>query len=223
MAPGGPDWPASSPGASPAPSGGFGAGSPSQDPGWGKSPPHRPPDPPRTAVQLALIGGGIVIFLGALASAAVILWVLLRSGPQPVQVSQRPPPTLEVPTVAMAPPIPPPAAAEDERPTFGAKHLLVMYKGSKRAPDTITRTKPEARERAAEAQRKAQKKGADFGAIVREYSDEPGAAKRDGDLGTFRKGMMVPEFQDAVEAIEVGQISDVVETQFGYHVILRTK
>ena len=59
--------------------------------------------------------------------------------------------------------------------------------------------------------------------MVKEYSDEPGAAARGGDLGKFRKGQMVPDFQNAVEKLKVGEISDLVKTPFGYHVILRTQ
>jgi hypothetical protein len=105
---------------------------------------------------------------------------------------------------------------------YGAKHLLVQYKGSMRAGATITRSKDEAKLRAEEAAKKA-KAGAKFDDIVTEYSDEPGAAQRHGDLGTFRKGQMVPQFQDAVEKMKVGEISGLVETPFGYHVIIRTK
>jgi hypothetical protein len=107
--------------------------------------------------------------------------------------------------------------------TFGAKHLLVMYKGSRRAPPGIERTKEEAKKRAEEADKKAKAPGAKFEELVKEYSDEPGAGARGGDLGTFRKGSMVPEFQDALDKMKVGDVSGVVETPFGYHVILRTK
>lgn len=106
--------------------------------------------------------------------------------------------------------------------TYGAKHLLVQYKGSMRAPPTITRSEEEAKARATEAQKKA-KGGAKFEDLVKDYSDEPNAAQRGGDLGTFRKGQMVPEFQTAVEGMKVGEVSDLVKTPFGYHVILRTK
>jgi hypothetical protein len=116
-------------------------------------------------------------------------------------------------------PAPTEEAASD---TFGARHLLVMYKGSRSALPSVTRTRDEARARAAEAARKAHA-GARFEDLAVEYSDEPGAAARGGDLGTFRRGQMVPEFQAAVEQLRVGEVSVVVETVFGFHVVLRTK
>jgi parvulin-like peptidyl-prolyl isomerase len=111
-------------------------------------------------------------------------------------------------------------AAQGE--TYGAKHLLVQYKGSMRAGPQITRTEDEAKARATEAMKKA-RGGTKFEDVVKEYSDEPGAAQRGGDLGKFRKGQMVPEFQAAVEKMKVGEVSDLVKTPFGYHVILRTQ
>ena len=54
-------------------------------------------------------------------------------------------------------------------------------------------------------------------------SDEPGATARGGDLGKFPRGTMVPEFQGAVEALAVGATSSLVETPFGFHVIVRTQ
>lgn len=105
---------------------------------------------------------------------------------------------------------------------FGAKHLVVMYAGASRAPAHVTRTKGEARIRAEEARQKLVA-GAAFADIVAQYSDEPGAAQRGGDLGTFNRGMMVAEFQAGVENTRVGDISVIVETVFGFHIILRTK
>jgi hypothetical protein len=104
---------------------------------------------------------------------------------------------------------------------FGARHLLVQYQGAMRASPAITRTREQARARAEEA-RKSILGGIRFEEAVGLYSDEPGAAKRGGDLGKFRKGMMVPPFERAVEALKVEQVSEVVETPFGFHVIQRT-
>ncbi|MEK9150425.1 MAG: peptidylprolyl isomerase, partial [Candidatus Desantisbacteria bacterium] len=62
------------------------------------------------------------------------------------------------------------------------------------------------------------KGGADFAELASKNSNDASAA-RGGDLGTFTQGMMVPEFEKASFALEVGQTSEVVKTMFGYHII----
>lgn len=123
------------------------------------------------------------------------------------------------------PPKPPTPTQGEQQPRemFGAKHLLVMYKGGRRAPPNVERTKEEAKVRATEALKKAKDGKSKFEDLVKEYSDEPNAGARGGDLGKFPKGAMVPEFQAALEKIKVNEVSDVVETPFGFHVILRTQ
>lgn len=64
--------------------------------------------------------------------------------------------------------------------------------------------------------------GADFAEIAKDKSDCP-SGSGGGDLGSFGRGMMVPEFEQAAFALEPGALSDVVETDFGYHVITRTE
>ncbi|HEU4409724.1 MAG TPA: peptidylprolyl isomerase [Polyangiaceae bacterium] len=113
-------------------------------------------------------------------------------------------------------------ARPDEPRQVRAQHLLVMHRESRNASPAIQRTRAEARARADEALRKV-REGADFDQIARTYSDEPGAAERAGDLGRFTRRMMVKPFSDAAFRLKVGEISDVVETEFGYHVIRRTE
>ncbi len=64
--------------------------------------------------------------------------------------------------------------------------------------------------------------GADFGKLAKEYSADPGSADKGGDLGYFPTGTMVPAFDKTVFAMKVGDISDLVRTQFGFHIIKLT-
>ena len=65
------------------------------------------------------------------------------------------------------------------------------------------------------------KKGEKFGKLARELSNDTGSAKRDGNLGFFGRGKMVKEFESTAFNLQVGQISEPVKTQYGYHIIKR--
>lgn len=105
---------------------------------------------------------------------------------------------------------------------IAARHILVMHKGSRSKPESISRTREEAKARTQEALVKI-RGGADFEQIVIEYTDEPGGAARKGDLQTFDRSQMVKPFSDAAFGLKVGEISEVVETPYGFHIIQRTK
>lgn len=65
------------------------------------------------------------------------------------------------------------------------------------------------------------KKGDKFGALAKEFSTDKGSGKKDGNLGYFTKGMMVKPFEEAAFKLEIGEISDPIKTEFGYHIIKR--
>lgn len=64
--------------------------------------------------------------------------------------------------------------------------------------------------------------GGDFAAIAKEKSIDPGSGAKGGDVGTFKEGDMVGEFWKGAKALEVGQISEPIKSQFGYHIIKLT-
>jgi hypothetical protein len=139
---------------------------------------------------------------------------------EPPRVASPPTPT---PTVTAASAHEPNAEELASQPTeIAARHLLVSYQGALRASPSVTRSKVEAETRAREALKRAQA-GEDFEKLVKEFSDEPGAAERGGSLGRFQRGMMVKAFENAAFKLAPGQVSDLVETQFGFHVIQRTE
>lgn len=61
--------------------------------------------------------------------------------------------------------------------------------------------------------------GEDFAALAKEYSQDPGSASQGGDLGFFGRGTMVPAFEDVAFSLKVGEVSGLVQSQFGFHII----
>lgn len=105
--------------------------------------------------------------------------------------------------------------------TLSASHILVSYKGAKDAGEDITRSKAEAAERAKEIYQKLVA-GADFDATAKEYSDCP-SKSQGGDLGTFRDNNRFSAFNRTAHKLEIGSMSEPVETSRGFHIIRRNK
>jgi peptidyl-prolyl cis-trans isomerase C len=94
-----------------------------------------------------------------------------------------------------------------------ASHILIgVPKGADAAAKAQARAK-------ADQVLKEVKAGKDFGALAKEHSSDPGSAANGGDLGVFQQGQMVGPFNDAAFSLAPGAISDVVETEFGFHII----
>ena len=103
-----------------------------------------------------------------------------------------------------------------------ASHILISYKGADRADAKITRTKEEAQKEAERIRSLIINENRDFGDMARKNSDGPSKTKG-GDLGKFKFEVMAKEFSEAAFALDVGSVSEVVETGFGFHVIKRTE
>lgn len=104
-----------------------------------------------------------------------------------------------------------------------ASHILVSYKGAERAPESVVRTKEDAQTQADKILEEVQANPDDFAALAERYSDDPTAAGKGGDLDFFAKGAMAPEFERTAFEMEPGELSDVIETSFGFHIIKVTE
>ena len=103
--------------------------------------------------------------------------------------------------------------AEERR----ASHILINAGSDMSAAD-----RKKARERAEALLAEVRKSPASFGEVARKNSQDPGSGERGGDLGFFGRGAMVKPFEDAVFAMKSGEISNLVESDFGFHIITLT-
>lgn len=99
-----------------------------------------------------------------------------------------------------------------------ASHILIT--ASKNAPPA---EKEKAKAKAEDVLNQIRKNPKQFAELATKYSQDPESAKKGGDLGSFGRGMMVKPFDDAVFSMKVNEISNVVESDFGYHIIKLTK
>lgn len=109
---------------------------------------------------------------------------------------------------------------DPEPVTIHASHILISYAGSMVQDPMITRTKEEAFEQISLIADSIDVGLVTFGKAALFNSDCP-SSENGGDLGVFGAGNMVEAFAEAAFALEPGEVSDIVETEFGYHIILR--
>jgi preprotein translocase subunit SecD len=103
-----------------------------------------------------------------------------------------------------------------------ASHILIAYKGAQRAGADVTRTKDEAKALADKLLAQVKASPDKFADIAKANTDDPTGKTTGGDLGFFGKGQMTKAFEVAAFSMNTGDISDVVETEFGYHIIKDT-
>lgn len=120
----------------------------------------------------------------------------------------------------------PTSAAKNESSEVEASHLLVKHSGSRRPAshreEKITRSKSEARELLEKYKKKIESGEADFAELAHKYSD-CSSYKKGGSLGKFKRGVMQKPFEDAAFGLKIGEMSGIVDTDSGLHLILRTK
>lgn len=130
------------------------------------------------------------------------------------------PSALGDPAAEAAPTLPATALAEPGD-QIDASHILVAYAGATRARATVVRSKEEALQLATRLAAEARRPGADFARLARESSDSPSGVDG-GALPRFGRRQMVKPFSDAAFALRPGEVSGVVETNFGFHIIKRS-
>jgi len=99
----------------------------------------------------------------------------------------------------------------DLKETVDISHILMLVKASEASQDEAYKKISKIYEEI--------KNGADFAKAAEQYSDDPASAQRGGDLGLISRGDFVPEFETAAYQLKDGEISDIVQTQFGFHII----
>ena len=95
-----------------------------------------------------------------------------------------------------------------------ASHILILANASAPAAERAA-----AKDKATKLLDQVRKNPNDFARLAKENSQDPGSAEKGGDLGLFGKGMMVKPFEEAAFALKQGEISNLVESEFGYHII----
>lgn len=109
-------------------------------------------------------------------------------------------------------------ASKSQYEQVSARHILIAFEGSPASREDHVRTDDEAKALAQKLKADIAA-GGDFAEIAQTESDDTFSGQNGGDLGSFGRGQMVPEFENAVFGGKVGEIGEVVRTEFGYHIV----
>lgn len=99
-----------------------------------------------------------------------------------------------------------------------ASHILIGF-----GPGATPEAKAQAKKKAEEILAEVKKNPAKFAELAKKNSQDPGSAEKGGDLGMFGRGAMVKAFEDAAYSMKPGQVSDLVQSEFGFHIIKLTE
>lgn len=99
-------------------------------------------------------------------------------------------------------------------------HILIQYRGARKAPASLQRTPEEAAGRARQILAVARRPGADFADLARRFSEAPDKVQG-GSVGLFSRGEVLPELQSAIASLEVGAVGGPVKSPLGYHLVRR--
>jgi peptidyl-prolyl cis-trans isomerase SurA len=100
-------------------------------------------------------------------------------------------------------------------------HVLIAWQGARKNVARAGRSREEAQHLAEKVRREALQKGADLCRLAQRYSDDPGNRTACGDLGWIEPGMLSPEIEDVIFALQPREISEVIESPYGFHVFWR--
>ncbi|MBI4409153.1 MAG: peptidylprolyl isomerase [Gemmatimonadetes bacterium] len=126
-----------------------------------------------------------------------------------VQRTRRPPPVAEAEVQAFF---------EENQERLGKRPATISFQQVVVAPQPSDSARASARALAEETLAKV-RAGEDFAQLAKRYSDDPGSREKGGDLGWFRQGQMVKQFEEMAYRLRPGEVSGIVETAFGFHII----
>ena len=142
--------------------------------------------------------------------------LLASCNPRPSPIDDLPPIDNLVPDPGRMPRPP------TEKPArVAVSHILCNYRGAKESPGSVKRNREEARIRAGHILKLARAKGRDFAGLAKKYSDDAKTSLNGGDLGTFERGQLHPDLEQAAFSLGTGQVSEVTESPRGFHILQR--